>query len=206
MKKILCIAAALAVSVLALNAQKKVRPFIELGAGVSYETCNGYGEPVSGLSTSLSAGLDIMLNENWSIMPTIGQYDYTGNPKEVFQGYEGVDYDIISMFSCAVLGNYHFDVNGKKFIVGLGPALYFIENTDKYYIDWDPNDPRAGLAKNKSKDWGLRASFARDLRKHWTIGINGNIGLGNVLIQYPDLGITGNNHLFSLNGFVAFKF
>ena len=94
----------------------------------------------------------------------------------------------------------------KEYSIGFGPAVYITEGENTYYIDADPFDPRDGLVKIKPWDIGVRASLTKDYGKHWSIGILTNIGLRDMLYQYPDVGITGHTHLFSLCLTVGYRF
>lgn len=209
MKKITAVLACLLATALFADAQteqKKVRPFIELGAGLSYVTNNGYDESVTGMGLSLSGGLDIRVNDKWSISPSVGHIDMIGDAWYFFRGYIGADYDCVSMFDCSLLASYHFISEGAGYVFGLGPALFLTNGDERYYIDADPSDPRAGLKKNHKTDIGIRMSFAREFGKHWYLGVQANAGLRNMMIQYPDCGIDGSKHLFTALFTAGFKF
>lgn len=188
-----------------LHAQegKKVTPVLEIGTGLSVEANSGYGERVKGLATVFNLGLDINLDEKWSVMPQIGHNTMIGDAWYLFRGYIGADYDVFSFFNAAVLGQYKLD---DGFAVGFGPAFYITEGKETYYIDADPFDPRNGLVKIKPWDFGLRASLTQDYGKHWRIGALANVGLRDMLNQYPDVGITGHTHLFSICITCGFRF
>ena len=178
-----------------INAQevKKVTPVLEIGAGLSVEANSGYGECVKGLATEFNFGLDIRLDDKWSVMPQIGHNIMFGDAWYLFRGYIGADYDVYSFYNASILGRYKLD-NGVA--VGFGPAIYITDGKDTYYIDADPSDPREGLVKIKPWDYG----------KHWRIGALANVGLRDMLYQYPDVGITGHTHLFSLCFTAGFRF
>lgn len=188
-----------------INAQevKKVTPVLEIGAGLSLEANSGYGECVKGLATEFSFGLDIRLDDKWSVMPQIGHNIMFGDAWYLFRGYIGADYDVYSFYNASILGRYKLD-NGVA--VGFGPAIYITEGKDTYYIDADPSDPREGLVKIKPWDFGLRAALTKDYGKHWRIGALANVGLRDMLYQYPDVGITGHTRLFSLCFTAGFRF
>ena len=188
-----------------INAQevKKVTPVLEIGAGLSVEANSGYGECVKGLATEFNFGLDIRLDDKWSVMPQIGHNIMFGDAWYLFRGYIGADYDVFSFYNAAVLGRYRLD---DGVAVGFGPAIYITEGKDTYYIDADPSDPREGLVKIKPWDFGLRAALTKDYGKHWRIGALANVGLRDMLYQYPDVGITGHTRLFSLCFTAGFRF
>lgn len=185
------------------KSEKKITPVLEIGAGLSVEADSGYGECVKGLATELSLGLDIRLDEKWSMMPQIGHNIMFGDAWYLFRGYVGADFDVYSFYNAAVLGRYKFD---DGVAVGFGPAVYITEGETTYYIDADPSDPRQGLVKIKLWDFGLRVALTKDYGKHWRIGALANAGLRNMLYQYPDVGITGHTHLFSLCVTAGFRF
>lgn len=188
-----------------INAQevKKVTPVLEIGAGLSVEANSGYGECVKGLATEFSFGLDIRLDDKWSVMPQIGHNIMFGDAWYLFRGYIGADYDVYCFYNASILGRYKLD-NGVA--VGFGPAIYITEGKDTYYIDADPSDPREGLVKIKPWDYGLRVALTKDYGKHWRIGALANVGLRDMLYQYPDVGITGHTRLFSLCFTAGFRF
>lgn len=188
-----------------LHAQegKKVTPVLEIGTGLSVEANSGYGECVKGLATELSFGLDIRLDEKWSMMPQIGHNIMFGDAWYLFRGYIGADYDVFSFYNASILGRYKLD---DGIAVGFGPAVFITEGESTYYIDADPSDPRNSLVKIKPWDFGFRASLTNEFGKHWRLGVLANIGLRDMLYQYPDFGITGHTHLFSLCITAGFRF
>lgn len=207
---IMCIrnilAALMTVAVFGLSAgaqsEKKITPVLEIGAGLSLEADSGYGETVRGLATEISFGLDILLNDKWSVMPQIGHNIMFGDAWHLFRGYLGADYDVFSFFNAAVIGRYIED----GVAVGMGPAIYVKEGKDAYFIDADPSDSRQGLPKIKPWDFGVRLTLTKDYGKHWRLGALANIGLRDMLYQYPDAGVTGHTHLLSFCYTAGFRF
>lgn len=185
------------------QSEKKVTPVLEVGAGLSVKTNSGYGESVNGLATEFTLGLEIRLDDKWSVMPQIGHNLMLNDLKGLFGDYLGGDPDYFSFYNAAVLGRYKLE---DGVAIGFGPAFYIIEDKDTYYIDADPSDPRNGRAKLKPWDFGLRATLTKDCGKHWRIGALANVGLRNMLCQYPDAGVTGSTHLYSLCFTVGFRF
>ena len=201
------IATLLSISIFGISAkaqnEKKITPVLEIGAGLSVEANSGYGESVKGLATELNLGLDIRLNNKWSVMPQIGHNTMIGDAWYVFLHYVGADYDVFSFYNAAVLGRYWL---GEGVAIGLGPAFYMTEGEETYYIDADPGDPRNSLVKIKPWDVGVRATITKDYGKHWRFGALANVGLHDMLYQYPANGITGHTHLFSICLTAGFRF
>lgn len=185
------------------QSEKKVTPVLEIGAGLSVKTNSGYGESVNGLATEFTLGLEIRLDDKWSVMPQIGHNLMLNDLKTLFADYIGSDPDYFSFYNAAVLGRYKLE---DGVAIGFGPAVYITEDRDTYYIDANPSDPRNGRAKIKPWDFGLRATLTKDCGKHWRIGALANVGLRNMLCQYPDAGVTGSTHLYSLCFTVGFRF
>lgn len=201
------IAALLAVTLSGISAnaqnERKVTPVLELGAGLSVESYSASGKCVKGLATEFNFGLDILVDDKWSVMPEIGHNIMLGDAWYALQGYDGLDSGVFSFYNAAVLGRYRLD---DGVAVGFGPAIYITEGKDTYYIDADPSDPREGLVKIKPWDFGLRATLTKDYGKHWRLGALANIGLRNMLCQYPEFGVSGNTHLFSFCLTAGFRF
>ena len=182
---------------------KKLTPVVEMGAGLSIENKSGYGETVYGLATMISVGLDIRVDEKWSIMPSVGHNTMFGDAIQLFSGAIGSDFDVFDFFNAAILGRLHSD---GGITIGFGPVAFLRAHHSTYYIDWDPDDPRNGLEKIKPWDLGLRATFDKELSRHWTLGAQFNAGLRNMMIQYPSAGISGTMHLFSLTFTAGYRF
>ena len=70
----------------------------------------------------------------------------------------------------------------------------------------DPSDPRNNVVKVKPYDFGLRPAWAVEVGRHWRFGVEGHIGLRNVLTQRSDLNLTGSLHLHDITGTVCFYF
>ena len=187
------------------NAQneKKVTPVLEIGAGLSLEQNSYSGRWIPGLATEFNFGLEIRLDNKWSVMPQIGHNLMYGEVLHAVLGYVGCDFDVYSFYNAAVLGRYRIK---DGMAVGFGPAIYITGNNDTYYIDADPSDPLNGRTKIKPLDLCVRTTLTWDLGEHWRIGALANIGLRNMMLQYPDIGVTGHTHLFSLCFIAGYRF
>ena len=157
-----------------------------------------------GLAVNLSYGLDIRLDERWSLMPGIGARLLSQGilePRAV--GADHDDFNYYDLFLCA---RYRYEMEGTRFIVSLGPELSKEKFRDTYFLDADPSDPRNNVVKVKPYDFGLRPAWAVEVGRHWRFGVEGHIGLRNVLTQRSDLNLTGSLHLHDITGTVCFYF
>lgn len=171
---------------------------IQLGAGTF-----SYGTPLSGytevglLSMRLSYGLDIPVSAAWSVMPEVGtKFCMEG----LFAlGAVGADFDLFSYWDFSANARYHLPGGA---VLGLGPMLSYTFHQDKYYIDADPSDPLNGMPKNTRVNLSLHPSVIFHTGKRWHLGAEAEIGLNNIMIQYPQYRRTGCRHLHALR-FVA---
>ena len=89
----------------------------------------------------------------------------------------GNDPDGMSLADVFVTARYHFESDGTRMVVGLGPALSIMTSADTYYVDADPSDPLDGKEKFKRYDLGLQPSITFLRGKHFQWGFEGSIGL-----------------------------
>ena len=153
------------------------------------------------LAGRLSYGPDIYLSEQWSVMPEVGG-------KFFFQGLfalgaVGADFDTFSYLDFTVSARYHFE-NGM--ILGLGPMLSYTWTPDRYYIDADPSDPLNRKAKNTPLNLSLRPTLTFATAGRWRFGVEAEIGLLNVMVQYPEYNRTGKCHIHAVRLFTALCF
>lgn len=174
---------------------KKFDHNIQLGAGIS-----GSNSGYVGLATKLSYGLDIAISPSWSIMPSIGHQIL--NEYIFHYGMVGGDYDIFEMATFSIAPRFHKD----GVIIGLGPYCSWIHDGDTYYIDADPSDPLNNKTEIGSFDYGIQPSISFDVRKHWRFGVEAEIGLPNVMIQYPEYKMTGTRRLKAIMATACFHF
>ena len=88
----------------------------------------------------------------------------------------GNDPDGMSLADVFVTARYHFESDGTRMVVGLGPALSIMTSADTYYVDADPSDPLDGKEKFKRYDLGLQPSITFLRGKHFQWGFEGSIG------------------------------
>ena len=201
MKKHILLVSALLFLAVGVAAQEKqsfrrVEFHLQLGGGLFLESGAGAKDQNPGLVTRQSVGVDIRLNEKWSIMPGFGYRDEMGDYAHF--SWDGNDPDYLDLFDFSVVGRYHLGTNANRFVLGLGPAFSYVNSSGTYYIDADPNDPRGGKVKFNKFDIGLQPSVCFLFWKHFQIGLEGNIGLLNMRRQYPQYNITSSTRLHYL--------
>ena len=197
MKKTIIATLFLLLSLLTAAGQnKKLENNILLGGGLFLESGTDAEGENPGAVLRLSYGLDIRLNNKWSVMPGAGVRSQQSDIRHV--GWIGGDTDNMSMADVFVSARYHFELEGTHMVIGLGPALSFMLDRDTYYIDADPSDPRNGKEKFLRTDLGIQPSITFLHGKHFQWGFEGSVGLLNVMRQYPEYNMTGTVHLHYL--------
>lgn len=208
MKRIVAIAVVLMVISGAVQAQekslKKFENIFQIGAGWFLE--HGYDALWNnpGLALRLSYGLDIRLNDSWSVMPGIGTTGMIGEirnfkwEKGALYAAPGADPDLYRSVDLFCDARYHIFENNFRVVVGLGPGISYSWDKDTYYIDADLSDPLNQY--QKFKKWGiwLRPSVMFELGKHFKLGFEGNIGLNNMRILYSDYPSINQTHFNNL--------
>ena len=177
---------------------------VMIGAGLFGETGNQARDVFPGAVLRLSYGLDVRLDDRWSVMPGAGIRSQLGEVNHI--GYVGGDPEGMSMADVFCQARYRFESEGIGMVVGLGPQFSYMVSPDTYYIDADPNDPRSGKEKFKSWDIGLQPSLVFRSGKHWQWGFEASVGLRNMLRQYPAYDVTGSVHLHDLMFLCGWRF
>ena len=200
MKRFLYVLTTILVSVTASAQQntswKRLESNFQLGGGLFLESGYLAREENPGAVIRLSYGLDIRVNDQWSVMPGAGLRAQLSQIDHFMA--VGNDPDGMSLADIFVTARYHFDSDGTRMVVGLGPALSFMTSADTYYVDADPSDPLDGKEKFKRYDIGLQPSISFLRGKHFQWGFEGSIGLLNAMRQYPEYNRTGSVHLHYL--------
>ena len=200
MKRFLYVLTTILVSVTASAQQntawKRLESNFQLGGGLFLESGYLAREENPGAVIRLSYGLDIRVNDQWSVMPGAGLRAQLSQIDHFMA--VGNDPDGMSLADIFVTARYHFDSDGTRMVVGLGPALSFMTSADTYYVDADPSDPLDGKEKFKRYDIGLQPSITFLRGKHFQWGFEGSIGLLNAMRQYPEYNRTGSVHLHYL--------
>lgn len=200
MKRILLIVIALTLGV-AASAQESN---LMIGAGLFGETGNRARDVFPGLALRLSYGLDFQLSEKWSVMPGAGVFARQGEINHL--GWVGGDPEGMTMVDAFCQLRYHFESQGDRIVLGLGPQFSYMISPDRYYIDADPNDPLGGKEKFEKWDIGLQPSLIFQTGKRFQWGFEANVGLRNMLHQYPEYNVTGRVHLHNLMFICGWRF
>ena len=166
---------------------------LELSVGAAGEACTAYGgEFIFGPTMDLSFALDIPVSEKWSLKPSLGHSILLGNTIGIMlqdsMGDSGEGYGFANV---ALMGQYH---TSSGIILGAGPSFNITTINSTYESLEAPNNP-----KIKPFDYGVRALAAKDFGEKWRLGVQTNIGLRNMLIQYPEQGISGSCHFYTLS-------
>lgn len=196
-------------SVLSLAAQenKRFENNILLGTGVSLESGERAVDHNPGLVFRLSYGLDIRLNERWSVMPGAGLRGQGGPVRHIGRSYDGGDDDSMSLADLFVFGWFHvLESEGSPAAIGIAPVISYTIDPDKYYFDADPSDPLCGKEKFNRIDVGIRPCIRYFTGRHFQWGLEGHIGLMNALCQYPEYNRTGTTRLHYVAVFCGWLF
>ena len=201
MKRILFAACIFLLSLTSIQAQehKKVESNLMFNSGTFFETGSYYGNlnwselfspqrtcrPSSlllpGHVFRISYGLDVKMNEHWSLMPGAGVRVQTASLLGMFA--IGGDVDVMAAADAFCALRYHLQAGTCRIIFGLGPDVSDL-TTSTYYIDADPMDPRNGIPKFYHFDYGIQPSITFRMGKHWQWGLEANFGLRNMRIPY----------------------
>ena len=201
MKRLIVTLALLAMSICLVSAQentswKRLENNIILGGGLFLESgSQSYGNN-PGAVLRVSYGLDVRLQEKWSIMPGAGLRAQLGDIRHFPS--KGGDPDGMAMADVFIVGRYHIASGKSRIVLGLGPALSYMVMPDKYYIDADPSDPLNKKEKFHRFDLGFQPSVTFRHGKHFQWGFEGSIGLLNAMRQYPEYNRQGSIHLHYL--------
>ena len=197
MKKILFpIIAILFVQILSAQETKRLENNILLGSGVFLESGPRAEEYSPGLVFRLSYGLDIRLNERWSVMPGAGLRGQGGPVRHIGRQYDGGNDDSMSLADFFIFGWFHvLKSEASPAAIGIAPVFSYMIDPDEYYIDADPDHPLSGRDKFNRMDIGIRPSIRFFTGKHFQWGLEGQIGLMNALRQYPEYNRTDTSRL-----------
>ena len=201
---IIALFVAIGVSAQEKQSFRRVRFYFQAGGGLFLESGAGAKDENPGLVTRQSLGVDIRLNEKWSIMPGFGYRDEMGDYAHF--SWAGNSPDYLDLYDVSVVARYHLGTNANRLVLGLGPTFSYVNSSCTYYIDADPDDPRGGKEKFNKFDIGLQPSVYFHIWKYFQIGLEGNIGLLNMRRQYPQYNITSSTHLHYLALMCGFHF
>ena len=168
---------------------KRLQNYFQIAGGLFSESGSMAKDVFPGALLRFSYGLDIKLNNDWSIMPGAGIRGQVGEINHL--GWDGVNPDVMEMADFYCQARYHQQADGTRMIIGLGPQISYITEPDTYYIDADPSDPLNGKEKFTRWSFSLLPSITFLQGKHFLWGFEASIGLSNSMKQYPELGRIG---------------
>jgi len=194
-----------ALSVFVSSAQSKSSPVqFHLRAGMGPFLESGTYKDNMGLAVRLSAGVEMKLAENWSVLAGAGIREQISDIAHFL--WVGSDPDGLGGVDVHLAARYRINAGNSAFILGLGPQVTFVTEHDTYYVDHDPNDPIDGQRKFLPTDYGIQPSIYYELGKHWEFGVEGCIGLRNMRIQYPEHHRTGTTRMHTILFVAGFRF
>jgi len=169
---------------------KRLQNSFQIAGGLFSESGSMANDVFPGAILRFSYGLDIRLDDNWSIMPGAG---IRGQVAEIHHlGWVGGDPDAMEMADLFCQVRNHLEADGTRMIIGQGPQISYMTEPDTYYIDADPNDPLNRKEKFTRWSFSIFPSITFLQGKHFQWGLEGNIGLSNSMKQYPELKRTGS--------------
>ena len=169
---------------------KRLQNSFQITGGLFSESGSMAHDVFPGVILRFSYGLDIKINNDWSIMPGAGIRSQVGEVNHL--GWIGGDPDTMGMADFYCQARYHLQADGTWMSIGLGPQISYMTEPDTYYIDADPNDPLNGKEKFTRWSFSIFPSITFLEGKHFQWGFEGNIGLSNSMKQYPQLKRTGS--------------
>ena len=194
----------IAVTACAQGRTKRFENIFLAGGGPFLESGSYNGNNAPGLALRLSYGLDIRIDDSWSIMPGIGATGMVGDIRHLgWVGSDTDDYTSVDAF-CDV--RYHAESEGARIVLGLGPSFCHSKAQDTYYIDADPSDPRNRDHKFRKSGFGLRPSITFEHWGHFKWGIEANVGIRNMRIPHPGHNITGTTRFNNILIFAGIGF
>lgn len=144
-------------------------------------------------AVKLGYGLDIRLDNVYSLMPTVSLRTISEGLTHI--GLVGADYDGFVSLDLGLQSKFY--ISQSDLFLAIGPYFSIPLYRDTYYVDYDPSAPIAGLPEFKRFDIGIQPGFYFELSKHLLFGLEANIGLRNMMIQYPEFDVTGSRHISS---------
>ncbi|MCR5709741.1 MAG: hypothetical protein K6G79_04595 [Bacteroidales bacterium] len=189
------------------NIQFSRGSFIETGSyrtPMFFQRWDGLPIPALSLAVHLSYGLDIRLDDNWSLMPGAALRAQTASL--LLMTGVGADIDILSFADAFCTLSYHMQAGTCGIVFSLGPVASYSLNKSTYYIDADPRDPLNNLQKFHDFDYGLQPGVTFRMGKAWQWGLEATLGLRNMRIQYPQHGVDATTRFNTVSVFCGFHF
>lgn len=178
---------------------KKVEHVFQIGYGYfsnSKSNTTQYYEKSAGTGTGMkfSYGADFLVGEHWSVMPAVGLRCWRAieiSHGNIFKPYN-------NDFSCdidfSVIGRLRF---ARRFAVGLGPMVSWSFWGSEYKSDaYTIYNAPEHLNERCYERWALSLLPVAtiDVGEHWRFGVEGSIGLTDILAKYK--GVDGSAHLY----------
>ena len=173
------------------QAWKRFENNIQLGGGLFLESGKNASEQNPGLTVRISYGMDIRLNEQWSVMPGVGFTGFRGQLAERLKGGLGGFSHAGGLVDLFVSTRYHIVLNRSGIVLGLGPSLSYMALQKQYHLPSAPNEYDDDDKVNHKDVFnpitlGLMPSIILQHGKHFQWGLEANIGLTNAMRQYPE--------------------
>ena len=167
---------------------KRLENNIQLTGGAFFETGTAATKGV-GMVLGVSYGLDVRLNESWSVMPGAGvRFSTSALPLP----RDGGGVDAVGFADVFCSARYHLGAGKTGIVLGLGPAFSYMVIPDYYHFCDDPNHPLGHKEKFNRFDVGLQPSILFRHGNHFQWGVAANVVLLNMRRQYPEHSVTGH--------------
>jgi hypothetical protein len=159
-----------------------VRHEIALSGGVFLESGTDAQSP--GVALRFRYGVDIPLENGWSVMPGAGvrtQFADIRHVNNQLDGYPNQDYLYYADVFCQI----RYQISGINIpvVFGLGPIMSVALTKTKLGIT--PDGP-SGLDKYHMLDLGLYPNLSFYLGGHWLVGLEAIVGLRNMRVHHDD--------------------
>lgn len=161
-------------------------------------------ENVPGMTYALSLGFVTPLSHKLSVEPGIGINLSFGDLDNY--GKEGGNILAMPGIDLFFMAQYHIELSNYMLIAELGPELLYFTESESYYIDANPLDPRNGKDIYQKWDIALKPGLVLQAGKHFLAGIEFPIGLRNVRKLYPEYNMDCRGHFRSMQVLLGWRF
>ena len=155
-----------------------------------------------GLTIKAGYGINHYFSEYLSVMSGLAWHK---DMEDLFSPKDGGSSDWFEFLDIPVIFQAHLndDVEGNKWMLGIGPVFSRCIQNDKYDFDDGLYHQSTGLNKIKDFNFSIMPMVAYET-KHLRIGIDGNIGLRNVKLTHGEF--SGKKHLHNICASFGVKF